>query len=538
MRVGTLVSNRLGGELGGSVVVLDWLQVAADLPLIFDQSRSQMQSGVNGMLSDIGGVGLGDLRISPKVRLLRKGMLPMDLALTAEITVPTASAENYRGETGLTAYPFVSASSQLGRFRWGVNLGYLARKPKSVADLKIDDELRGRAGLSYGITSALELGINGSIATAANGPFKTFGRNYSEVLAGPTYTMDSKWVLFAAAGAGLQSGYGSPDWRALAGLRIGTFTSQDSERDSDRDRDGIVGVADLCPTQAEDADGFQDQDGCPDADNDGDGIADADDKCADQAESANALVKDGCPDITAETEKAAVVPAVADADSDGVVDSEDKCPNDAEDKDSVADSDGCPEDNDADGVADADDKCNMQAGVAENSGCPDVDTDGDAIVDRLDTCPNEKGQAKFNGCARKGGTAITAGGIQLVDVVYFQTDKAVILARSYKLLDTVAEVIASHPDMPAVTIEGHTDDRGDAAYNTDLSQRRAEAVMAYLVAKGISSSRLTARGFGPSVPIASNKTNKGRSTNRRVEFKIAGVGSLRTGPEGTLDKSK
>jgi outer membrane protein OmpA-like peptidoglycan-associated protein len=487
-RVGTLVRNRLGGELGGSVVALHWLQVAADLPLIFDQSRDATQTGVNGMLSDIGGVGLGDLRVSPKAQLLRGGMVPFDLALTAEVTLPTASAANYRGETGATVYPFLSLSGTASRLRWAVNLGYLARKPKAIADLKIDDELRARAGIGVGLTKELELGLNASVATAANDPFGSFGRNYSEVLAGPTYVMDSKWVLFAAAGAGLQAGYGSPDWRALAGLRVGRF--------------GDASQAVTAPASNVTA------------------------------------VSAKLVEPLAEKSIAESAPPVVDSDGDGISDAGDKCPNDAEDQDGVDDSDGCAEDNDQDGVADAADKCAMQAGPAANAGCPDVDRDGDSVVDRLDSCPDQVGAKEFGGCKTKSGVAITDGGIQLVDVVYFKTDNDVILTKSYKLLDGVADIIKSHPDLPAITIEGHTDDRGNEAHNMDLSQRRAESVRAYLVRKGVAADKLLAKGFGPTKPIASNGTDRGRSTNRRVEFKIDGVDAVRTGPVDTFDKAK
>ncbi len=69
-------------------------------------------------------------------------------------------------------------------------------------------------------------------------------------------------------------------------------------------------------------------------------------------------------------------------------------------------------------------------------------------------------------------------------------------------------------------IEGHTDDRGDASYNQELSQRRAQAVVAFLIDQGVDRSRLTAVGVGETQPIASNKTKRGRATNRRVEFVI------------------
>lgn len=125
---------------------------------------------------------------------------------------------------------------------------------------------------------------------------------------------------------------------------------------------------------------------------------------------------------------------------------------------------------------------------------------------------------------------ITATGIAIVDVVYFKTDRDVILAKSFKLLDNVAAVIQAHPELPLITIEGHTDDQGDDNHNLDLSQRRALAVKNYLAAKGVDAARLDAKGYGETKPIADNKKAKGRAANRRVEFKIAGVETVRSQP--------
>lgn len=542
-RVASLVENRFGAELGGSYVVLPWLQLAADLPLIISQTRDSAQTGITGMLTDIGGVGVGDLRLGVKARLLAASSAPFGLTLSAELTVPTASAENYRGESGATVYPFVAASNRHGSLRWAVNLGYLARTEKAIAGLAVDDELRMRAGLGYNLTPEFDIGANVSVATAANDPFAAFGRNYSEVLAGPTYTLDRKYVLFAAAGAGLTSGYGSPDWRALAGVRIGAFNPAGDES-ADGDHDGVAGSADGCPTQAEDKDGYKDTDGCPDPDNDGDGVADTADKCPSDAEDVDGFEDgDGCAEADNDGDNIADgqdkcpneaetvngfqdedgCADVADGDGDGVLDAADKCPAQAEDKDGVQDDDGCPEDNDNDGVADAADKCPTAAGPVENSGCPDKDTDGDTIVDRLDSCPNEAGVAKFGGCKKKQSATVTASGIAIVDIVYFATDKDVLLKKSFPLLDNVAAVITAHPEMPTVVIEGHTDDVGNEAHNLDLSQRRAESVKTYLVGKGVPATRLEAKGFGATKPIAEGKSAKARATNRRVEFKIAGV---------------
>ncbi len=71
-----------------------------------------------------------------------------------------------------------------------------------------------------------------------------------------------------------------------------------------------------------------------------------------------------------------------------------------------------------------------------------------------------------------------------------------------------------------VSVQGHTDSVGTEAGNMRLSQKRAEAVRAYLVQKGVAADRLEAVGYGPTKPIATNKTAKGRALNRRTEFRI------------------
>jgi OOP family OmpA-OmpF porin len=86
-------------------------------------------------------------------------------------------------------------------------------------------------------------------------------------------------------------------------------------------------------------------------------------------------------------------------------------------------------------------------------------------------------------------------------------------------LDEIAAALASQLELN-VDIKGYTDSTGSAAYNLKLSQRRAEAVKAYLVSKGITSANLTAKGYGKADPIASNNIAEGRALNRRVEFEV------------------
>ena len=103
--------------------------------------------------------------------------------------------------------------------------------------------------------------------------------------------------------------------------------------------------------------------------------------------------------------------------------------------------------------------------------------------------------------------------------VHFQSARFTVLKDSFPLLDQVVQVLRDYPKM-RVSIEGHTDSIGGELPNMKLSKSRAESVRNYLVGKGIAAERLEAVGYGTTKPIATNKTEKGRSQNRRTEFRI------------------
>lgn len=110
--------------------------------------------------------------------------------------------------------------------------------------------------------------------------------------------------------------------------------------------------------------------------------------------------------------------------------------------------------------------------------------------------------------------------ITINEQIQFRTDSAEILPDSQPIVDAVAEILSANPKIAHLRVEGHTDNRGTAARNLDLSKRRAASVMAALVAKGISRDRLTSNGYGMEHPIDTNNTDDGRQKNRRVEFHI------------------
>jgi outer membrane protein OmpA-like peptidoglycan-associated protein len=113
------------------------------------------------------------------------------------------------------------------------------------------------------------------------------------------------------------------------------------------------------------------------------------------------------------------------------------------------------------------------------------------------------------------GTVITISGS-----VLFASDKSDLLSGAAERLNDVADALLAEPER-AVTVLGFTDSRGDFSYNQALSERRAEAVRAYLISRGVSAEQLAAIGKGPADPVADNGSAEGRANNRRVEIVIA-----------------
>ena len=111
--------------------------------------------------------------------------------------------------------------------------------------------------------------------------------------------------------------------------------------------------------------------------------------------------------------------------------------------------------------------------------------------------------------------------VQLTNDILFDFNSASLRPESRSTLRDLAANFQRYPD-EAISVEGHTDDVGDNAYNQRLSEQRAAAVRDYLVTQGVGSNNVTARGFGKSQPVASNDNATGRQMNRRVELVVSG----------------
>ena len=211
-----------------------------------------------------------------------------------------------------------------------------------------------------------------------------------------------------------------------------------------------------------------------------------------------------------------VIPVKLDVDNDKIVDNEDLCDNSLLENNIMPY--GCKKqkldiDSDGDGVFDNVDECpDTPLGVVVDArGCP-LDSDKDKVLDYKDKCPNTPLGYEVDevGCAKSISLSIN-----------FDRDSANITNDLDKDIVAFALYMKSHPELYA-TITGHTSRTkvSKAAYNLDLSKRRAASLKERLVGLGIDESRLTTDGKGFEEPIADNSTEEGRRMNRRLEIKL------------------
>lgn len=269
--------------------------------------------------------------------------------------------------------------------------------------------------------------------------------------------------------------------------------------DIDSDGDGVPDKKDQCPDTPPGVkvDAF----GCP-IDSDNDGVPDYLDKCP-NTKAGMEVDENGCP---------------VDSDGDGVPDRLDRCPNTPQGM--KVNEEGCP-DTDGDGVPDNRDKCpdTPQGAPVDSDGCP-KDSDGDGVPDYKDECPNTpRGeQVDEKGCSTLKDTVVVKQ-VTLEGDTNFEFNKSNLLPSAFPVLNKLAKAMNDNPDS-RWRIEGHTDAIGSDSYNMELSRRRAQSVVDYLIQQGIDRSRLEVVPLGESQPKATNDTQEGRAMNRRVEIKM------------------
>jgi OOP family OmpA-OmpF porin len=244
-------------------------------------------------------------------------------------------------------------------------------------------------------------------------------------------------------------------------------------------------------------------------DSDADGVPDKRDNCPNTPLGAR-VDSHGCP---------------IDSDGDGVYDGIDQCANTPHG--ATVDAKGCPTDADGDGVFDGLDQCanTPKGATVDAKGCP-IDSDGDGVYDGIDQCPSTPQGVKVDltGCpieVSEKETQLLNTGMITERSIRFATAKWDILPGSYAVLDEIGGILIQWPQLK-MEIGGHTDARGSDKSNLELSQKRANSVLEYLMTKfpQLDRNQYGAVGYGETKPVADNNTPEGMAMNRRVEFKV------------------
>jgi outer membrane protein OmpA-like peptidoglycan-associated protein len=332
-RVASLVGERSSGVLTAAVGILDRGQLAMEVPVVFHQAR---QSGSVTPRS-VDAFGIGSMRLVPKVRLLDADRYGVDLAVLAGVDVPLG-AQDFVGSE-LTVQPEIAASRSFREVRLAGSIGATLRDQARLLDARMGSELSAQLGAAYDLHPRwglpLEAGLALAAAVSASDPFGRSNETSVELRGYGAFDLRPAVRLLAGGGAGLESGWGTPDWRIFAGAQFGF-----PRRPMPTEGPALLAAAPAAPEP----------------------------------------VAPAPPAEPVVAEALSLVPAVLlDGDGDGVPDGVDRCPAVA----GRAENGGCPdEDRDGDGLADRLDECPDLAGPADHRGCPPkaaVKLEGDRI---------------------------------------------------------------------------------------------------------------------------------------------------------------
>src|SRR5882724_6498773 len=486
----SIIEHQLYVDVGGSLVLWDRLRLGVNLPIL------AYQAGEGGTVRGVSfeaatGAGVGDLRLAADVRLLGHYRAPISLAAGVAVFAPTGKQEAFAGDGKVRVSPRLLLGGDIGNLVYAAKLGVLYRaNDTGFNGAPTGTEAVVSAAIGYGSDNGkLVLGpelFGSTVVTSSKAFFKKRETPF-ELLFGAHYKVTDDVRLGAGVGPGLTRGLGAPQFRGLLSLEWAPEPKKEPlvlppAAPKDRDKDGILDREDACP----DVPGVEQDDpkknGCPlPGDRDHDGILDKDDACPDErGVASDDPEKNGCPR--------------RDADKDGIFDDEDACVNEP-------------------GIRTTDPTTN---------GCPlPKDTDKDGIIDPEDACPEAPGprdpDPKKNGCPA---ARVEQGQIKILERVEFENNSAKLRPQSDRILQAVLALMTEHSELTKLSVEGHTDNRGGAGHNLDLSRRRAASVMKWLTDHGVAKERLSSKGFGLTKPIDSNDTDAGRQNNRRVEFHI------------------
>ncbi len=459
-----LVGAQSFATLAGSVALFDRFEVGAALPVMLYQSTSSAGMVDPRLLAGVPTTAPSDLRLLVKAALIRAE--DFGLAVSLPITLPTAPQDAYLGGGSVTVNPTLVGEWQGPRgSRLMANAGVLFARPQQFLNLQFGTAvtygLGGRVDLVPRWNLALLSTLTGEVGLSS----PSIPTSPLELLLALRWGFAKNLAMTVGGGPGLTNGFGTPRFRLLAAVSY--VPSSDSPRPVKPAPAPVVAAPPPPP---------------PLVAHDDEGRV-----LAGQSISIDVLKNDeGLPD-----EALRVTEVIASATGGQV----EPTPE------------GTLRYTAKEGFSGQDTFTYRIEGNAGRSATARVVVG----VEAPPPPPPPPAPSKV---------VVEKGKLRTLEKVFFAVSKDNALPESLPILDQVAEVLTSAPDIKKLRIEAHTDNSGNAAFNLDLSERRAKWVREYLVQKGIASERLESAGFGMKQPIDTNDTTEGRANNRRVEFVV------------------
>ncbi len=540
-----------GVNLGGGVSVHKMLRFDLRLPVFFS-ARGFNANNPSGQ--PIGG-GLGTMRAAAMFAPVTPGADGgFGFGVVPWLDLPTATASKNMGIRGVGGGTKVAATIEAGKLTIGADLGVVFRP-----SIEGFENLQGGAQLATGLAAGVALNDNIGINLEANLNPSLKGK--PDIAGVPGWAESPSEALLSVrgrtaggphwlvgGGTALSPGVGASKFRIFAGGGFGKISDAGGKpKIGDKDNDGIADDVDQCPEIPEVVNDYKDDDGCADAlgnlsvvaKNYGEIVPNVELTITGMGDSRT--VKSGGDAVTLKD----LMPGAYDVRSidpnyegnvqlrvkegDNRIEVEVMPTKPGTLNVSVVDEAGAAINGAlvtvaAPGAGDGKSIAIGAGGTGSAEFSPGyysvfVQAEGYAIY-REDLSIVASEVAEVKAVLQRPKTEVKKERIEILEKVFFAQGSSTIEARSFPLLDEVANVMLRNSDIKIIEIAGHTSSEGALDLNNRLSKDRAQAVMRYLIERGVSENRLQAVGYGPSQPLVPEKTEADRAKNRRVEFVI------------------
>lgn len=548
----TYLDNLLGANLVGGATVAPFLRFDLRLPVFFS-ARGFNANDPAGQ--PIGG-GVGTMRAAAMVAPLTPDDGGFGLGFVPWLDLPTATASKNMGYGGLSGGTKLAATVEAGGLTLGGDVG-LAFRPKVEGYENIGgaDQLMAGIGAGYAISDNIGINLEANFAPALRGEelrnavpdgVPSWAESPSEAILSVRGRTNSGVHWLAGGSTALSPGVGAARYRIFIGGGFGKV-GESTPKIGDIDKDGIADDQDKCPEEAEVFNDYKDADGCADSMGTLTVIAKQYYEVVEDVD----ITITGMGDVhqvTTSKEPVSVTGIMPGAYDVRSMDSnyEGNIQIRVKEGDNKVELEVQPTTPGTLSVNALDQSGNPISGAlvtvaAPGGGVGKEFTTGASGNGKIDLAPGYYSvfvQADGYGIYRedssivasevteitanlaKAKTQISKERIEILEKVFFQKGSAVIQARSFPLLDEVANVMLRNPDIKMLEVQGHTSSEGSLEFNNKLSKDRAEAVLRYLIERGVAENHLEAVGYGPSQPLVKENTEADRAKNRRVEFVI------------------